>query len=86
MTDARRFNTIYSVVHSVTLAQELMVVGGVISFLGGIAVSSVLFKTLLLLCSGILFAYVIVRVARQAKISQALREETPPDTMDMIVL
>lgn len=69
MTDARRFNTIYSVVHSVTLAQELMVVGGVISFLGGIAVSSVLFKTLLLLCSGILFAYVIVRVARQVVIS-----------------
>jgi diguanylate cyclase (GGDEF)-like protein len=65
MTDARRFNTIYSVVHSMTPAQDLMVLGGVISFCAGIAVSSALAKIALLLCAGGLFAYVTVRVARR---------------------
>jgi diguanylate cyclase (GGDEF)-like protein len=65
MTDARRFNTIHSVVHSMTLAQNLMVLGGVISFFAGIAVSHTLAKVVLLLCSGGLLAHVVVRVARR---------------------
>ena len=65
MTDARRFNTFFSWMHSLTLAEELIVVVGVVSFLGGLVLSPTFVKTLLLLFSAALIAYVIVRVGKR---------------------
>ena len=65
MTDARRFNTFFSWMHSLTLAEELIVVVGVVSFLGGLVLSAALVKTVLLLFSVALIAYVIVRVGKR---------------------
>jgi diguanylate cyclase (GGDEF)-like protein len=65
MTDARRFNTFFSWMHSLTLAEELIVVVGVVSFLGGLVLSATFVKTVLLLFSVALIAYVIVRVGKR---------------------
>jgi diguanylate cyclase (GGDEF)-like protein len=65
MTDARRFNTFFSLMHSLTLAEELIVVVGVVSFLGGLVLSAVFMKTVLLLFSAALIAYVIMRVGKR---------------------
>ena len=65
MTDARRFNTFFSLMHSLTLAEELIVVVGVVSFLGGLVLSATFVKTLLLLFSAVLIAYVIIRVGKR---------------------
>ncbi len=65
MTDARKFNTFFSWMHALTLAEELVVVVGVVSFLGGLVLSATLMKILLLLLSAVLIAYVIVRVAKR---------------------
>jgi diguanylate cyclase (GGDEF)-like protein len=51
--------------HSLTLAEELIVVVGVVSFLGGLVLSPTFVKTLLLLFSAALIAYVIVRVGKR---------------------
>ena len=65
MTDARRFNTFFSWMHSLTLAEELIVVVGVVSFFGGLVLSATFVKTGLLLFSVALIAYVIVRVGKR---------------------
>jgi diguanylate cyclase (GGDEF)-like protein len=65
MTDARRFNTFFSWMHSLTLAEELIAVVGVVSFLGGLVLSATFVKTVLLLFSAALIAYVIVRVGKR---------------------
>jgi diguanylate cyclase (GGDEF)-like protein len=51
--------------HSLTLAEELIVVVGVVSFLGGLVLSATFVKTVLLLFSAALIAYVIVRVGKR---------------------
>jgi diguanylate cyclase (GGDEF)-like protein len=51
--------------HSLTLAEELIVVVGVVSFLGGLVLSATFVKTLLLLFSAVLIAYVIIRVGKR---------------------
>jgi diguanylate cyclase (GGDEF)-like protein len=51
--------------HSLTLAEELFVVVGVVSFLGGLILSATFVKTALLLFSVALIAYVIVRVGKR---------------------
>jgi diguanylate cyclase (GGDEF)-like protein len=50
---------------SLTLAEELIVVVGVVSFLGGLVLSATFVKTVLLLFSAALIAYVIVRVGKR---------------------
>jgi diguanylate cyclase (GGDEF)-like protein len=65
MTDARRFNTFFSWMHSLTLAEELIVVVGAVLFLGGLVLSATLVKTVLLLFSAALIAYVIARVGKR---------------------
>jgi diguanylate cyclase (GGDEF)-like protein len=47
------------------LAEELIVVVGVVSFLGGLVLSATFVKTVLLLFSAALIAYVIVRVGKR---------------------
>jgi diguanylate cyclase (GGDEF)-like protein len=71
MTDARRFNTIYSWLHSVTLAEELIIVGGVVSFLWGLTFSSTFVRILLFLFSGASILYVIVKITKRARRSTA---------------
>jgi diguanylate cyclase (GGDEF)-like protein len=51
--------------HSLTLAEELIVVVGVVSFLGGLVLSATFVKTVLLLFSAALIAYVFVRVGKR---------------------
>jgi diguanylate cyclase (GGDEF)-like protein len=51
--------------HSLTLAEELIVVVGVVSFLGGLVLSAVFMKTVLLLFSAALIAYVIILVGKR---------------------
>jgi diguanylate cyclase (GGDEF)-like protein len=51
--------------HSLTLAEELIVVVGVVSFFGGLVLSATFVKTGLLLFSVALIAYVIVRVGKR---------------------
>jgi diguanylate cyclase (GGDEF)-like protein len=65
MTDAPRFNTFFSWIHSLTLAEELIVVVGVVSFLGGLVFSAAFVKIVLLLFSAASIAYVIVRVGKR---------------------
>ena len=65
MTDARRFNTFFSWMHSLTHAEELIVVVGVISFLGGLVFSVTFVKIVFLLFSAALITYVIVRVGKR---------------------
>ena len=74
MTDARRFNSILSLLHSITFAEELIVVVGVVLFLGGIALSFVFAKILLFLLSGALIAYVIVRTVKRKELSAQAEE------------
>jgi diguanylate cyclase (GGDEF)-like protein len=76
MTDARRFNSILSFLHSITFAEELIVVVGVVLFLGGIALSFVFAKIVLFLLSGASIAYVIVRTGKRKERS-AQAEEMP---------
>jgi diguanylate cyclase (GGDEF)-like protein len=65
MTDAQRFNTIFSWMHSLTLAEELIVVVGVVSFLGGLVLSTIFVKIILIFFSAALIAYVIIRVGKR---------------------
>jgi diguanylate cyclase (GGDEF)-like protein len=51
--------------HSLTLAEELIVVVGVVSFLWGLVLSATFVNTVLLLFSAALIAYVIVRVGKR---------------------
>ena len=69
MTDARRFNSIFSILHSLTFAEELIVVVGVVSFLGGFALSAMFVKVLLFLIAGSSFAYVIVKRGKRTGLS-----------------
>jgi diguanylate cyclase (GGDEF)-like protein len=66
MTDARRFSALFSWMHTRTFAEELIAVVGVISFLGGLALSSAIIKTILLIFSGVLIVYLIVRISKRA--------------------
>jgi len=62
--------------HSLTFAEELIVAVGVVSFLGGLVLSAALVKTVLLLFSAVLIAYVIVRVGKRSGFfSQAADED-----------
>jgi diguanylate cyclase (GGDEF)-like protein len=70
MTDARRFSSIISILHSLTFAEELIVVVGVVSFLGGIALSLTFAKVFLFLLSGASIAYVIVKRVKHTGLSQ----------------
>ena len=74
MTDARRFNSIFSLLHSLTFAEELIVVVGVVSFLGGLALSLVFVKIMLFLLSGASIAYVIVRTGKRIGLSTQAEE------------
>ncbi|MBN1398651.1 MAG: diguanylate cyclase [Bacteroidetes bacterium] len=65
MTDARKFNTFFSWMHALTLAEEMIVVVGVISFFGGLVLSATLMKVVLLLLSAVLIAYVIIKVGKR---------------------
>jgi diguanylate cyclase (GGDEF)-like protein len=51
--------------HSMTLAEELIVVVGVVLFLGGIVLSATIIKTVFFLLSGIFIAVVIVRIGKR---------------------
>jgi diguanylate cyclase (GGDEF)-like protein len=51
--------------HSLTFAEELIVVVGVVSFLWGLVLSATFVKAVLLLFSAALIAYVIVRVGKR---------------------
>ena len=65
MTDARRFNSILSFLHSMTFTEELIVVVGVVLFLGGFALSFIFAKIVLFLLSLASIAYVIVRTGKR---------------------
>jgi diguanylate cyclase (GGDEF)-like protein len=60
MTDARRLKTINSWIHSLTLRQELAALAGVVLFLVGLVVSSILIKVIVLIGASSSIAYVIV--------------------------
>lgn len=74
MTDARRFNSIFSQLRSVTFTEELIVVVGVVSFLGGLALSFTFAKIILFLFSGVSIAYVIVRTGKRKRLSVQTEE------------
>ncbi len=61
MTDARRLSTIRSWIESMSTAQEAVVLAGVVLFLGALAVSSGLWRVVLLVASAASISYVIVR-------------------------
>ncbi len=82
MTDARRFNTIILLVRSITQVEKLIAAGGVISFFGGIILSSPFVRTMLFLASGALIAYVMVRIGRRKEISEQTGEDRPPFTSE----
>jgi len=76
MTDARKFNTFFSWMRALTLGEELIVVGGVISFLGGLVFSAALVKIVLLLLSAASIAFVIVKAGkRKGSIAQSKDED-----------
>ena len=60
MTDARRLSTINSWFSSLTLRQELAALAGVILFLAGLFVGSVVLKILLFAAASSAIAYVVV--------------------------
>ena len=74
MTDARRFNSIFSLLHSLTFAEELIVVVGVVLFLGGLALSLIFAKIMLFLLSGASIAYVIVAWGKRVGFSKQAQE------------
>lgn len=74
MTDARRFNSIFSILHSLTFAEELIVVVGVVSFLGGLALSLMFVKIMLFLIFGASIAYVIIRTSKRIELSAQAEE------------
>jgi diguanylate cyclase (GGDEF)-like protein len=65
MTDARKFNTFFSWMRALTLTEEMIVVVGVVSFLGGLVVSAVFVKILFFLFFAVLITFVIVRVGKR---------------------
>jgi diguanylate cyclase (GGDEF)-like protein len=65
MTDARRFNIIVSLLQSVSFAETTIVGGGVVSFLIGLTLSSILLKAIFLLLSGALIAFFIMRIGKR---------------------
>ncbi len=73
MTDAQKFNAIYSALKSVKITEELIVLGGVVSFLGGVFVAGSLLKTVLFLTSGVLISFVIVKLVKHAASSTYVR-------------
>jgi diguanylate cyclase (GGDEF)-like protein len=74
MTDARRLNSIFSLLHSLTFAEEMIVVVGVVLFLGGLALSLTFAKIMLFLLSGASMAYVIVRRGKRTGLSTRAEE------------
>jgi diguanylate cyclase (GGDEF)-like protein len=65
MTDARKFNTFFSWMRALTLKEELIVVVGVVSFLGGLVVSAAFVKIVFFLLFAALIAYLIVTVGKR---------------------
>jgi len=74
MTDARRLNSIFSLLHSLTFAEEIIVVVGVVSFLGGLALSLTFVKIMLFVLSGASIAYVFVRREKRVELSAQTEE------------
>jgi diguanylate cyclase (GGDEF)-like protein len=62
MTDARMVNTVRSWVNRLTFAQELIVLAGVIAFIGGLFIAAPLWKFLALAAGVLALAYVVVTV------------------------
>src|SRR3990170_586904 len=62
MTDARVLNTVRSWVNRLTLTQELIVLAGVIVFLGGLFIVAPLWKFLAFAAGVLALAYVVVTV------------------------
>ena len=60
MTDARRLKTINSWISSLTLGQELAALSGVVLFIVGLAVSSLILKILVFVIASSAIAYVVV--------------------------
>lgn len=75
MTDARRFNTFFSWMHSFTLAEELVVVLGIISFLGGLILSAIFVRIVLFVFSAVSIAYVIARSGKRSGLIQTTDED-----------
>lgn len=76
MTDARSFNSIFSLMHRLTFAEELIVMVGVVSFLGGLALSVVFVKIMLFLLFGASIAYVIVRTGKRKGLAAQAEESS----------
>jgi diguanylate cyclase (GGDEF)-like protein len=76
MTDARRFNSIFSLLHSLSFAEELIVVVGVVSFIGGFAFTSAILKIVLFLIAGASIAYVIVQRGKRVDLSLKTEESS----------
>jgi len=74
MTDARRLNSIFSLLHSLTFAEEIIVVVGAVSFLGGLALSLTFVKIMLFVLSGASIAYVFVRREKRVELSAQTEE------------
>ncbi|HLE33080.1 MAG TPA: diguanylate cyclase [Bacteroidota bacterium] len=62
MTDARVLNTVRSWVNRLTLTQELIVLAGVIVFLGGLFITAPLWKFVALAAGVMALAYVVVTI------------------------
>jgi len=74
MTDARRLNSIFSFLHSLTFAEEIIVVVGVVSFLGGLALSLAFVKIMLFMLSAVSIAYVFVGRGKRVGLSVQTEE------------
>lgn len=62
MTDARLFDTVRSWVNRLTFAQELIVLAGVVAFIGGLFIAAPLWKFLALAAGVLALTYVVVTV------------------------
>jgi diguanylate cyclase (GGDEF)-like protein len=92
MTDARRFKSIFSILHSLTFAEELIAAVGVVSFLGGLALTVTFVKIVLFLIAAVSIAYVIVTWGKRTGFSvhmdergHSLTEEERDDQMKKLV-
>ena len=81
MTDARRLSTIRSWIESMSLAQEVVVLAGVVLFLGALATSSGLWRIILLLVSAAAISYVVLSRWRQGgnRLSAVSDESSPSE-------
>ena len=80
MTDARRLKTINSWISSLTLGQELAALSGVILFLLGMAISSLLLKILIFLVASSAIAYVVVTYRGRSSRDSAESAEIDTDS------